>query len=319
MNPNNATLTVPSGALVCPSAPLGGLGIVPNKPSMMPFVGVSTGIDYPVSMLTMSAAAAKSSIAPFAPSTAAQNGPLTYPISIGGALPSTSPLVPSVGSHSVSHLQGDVQGLSLKQESLLMNAGAGPSRSVGGALGMDNSGMPTHGEHSLWTGIPNLGPPPRTAREAGPSSAGASVGAVDDAGRRTLSRKRPRSNVDGDGDLREQCPHCSMRARTRVGLQNHLRIVHKSGSEHKCAECSAEFPWKSTLENHVRLVHRKERPFQCQRCNKAFRWSSHLEEHVWVVHEHKKPFSCAICSKSFGRKNNMQKHMRKVHRLDTPR
>ena len=156
-------------------------------------------------------------------------------------------------------------------------------------------------------------------------SSSAGSGSVGSGARATATtrRKRPRHAVEneqlvggvevGGEELKEKCPLCPMKLRTRVNLQNHMRVVHKSGSEHRCLECSAEFPWKSTLDNHVRLVHRKERPFKCGRCDKAFRWSSHLQEHIWVVHEKKKPFKCEICDKAFGRKNNRTKHERKVH------
>ncbi len=201
----------------------------------------------------------------------------------------------SASSGTTAHLPVD---LVVKSEALVSDI---PSANVSGL-------WPTSTFPTTPAAVPFTLQPDVSSRlaAAGPSSSMQRLGPTG------TTLKRSRASVeDEDDQLKEQCPLCPVRARSRAVLQSHLRTVHKTGSEHRCNECGAEFPWKSTLDNHVRLVHRKERPFKCQLCDKAFRWSSHLEEHVWVVHEGRKPFKCEVCNKAFGRKNNMLKHARR--------
>ncbi|KAJ8704921.1 hypothetical protein PYW08_012241 [Mythimna loreyi] len=81
-----------------------------------------------------------------------------------------------------------------------------------------------------------------------------------------------------------QCQICLKPSKNRVGLDQHIRNVHKGRPNNKmCHHCGKGFPTKVQLESHIRS-HTGERPFICEYCPTTFSQQSNLYKHNRQVH-----------------------------------
>ncbi|CAH0731081.1 unnamed protein product, partial [Brenthis ino] len=81
-----------------------------------------------------------------------------------------------------------------------------------------------------------------------------------------------------------QCPICNKPSKNRVGLEQHIRAVHKGRPNNRmCHHCGKGFPTKVQLESHIR-THTGERPFMCEFCPTTFSQQSNLYKHHRQVH-----------------------------------
>ncbi|XP_022830584.1 zinc finger protein 37-like [Spodoptera litura] len=81
-----------------------------------------------------------------------------------------------------------------------------------------------------------------------------------------------------------QCHICLKPSKNRVGLDQHIRNVHKGRPNNKmCHHCGKGFPTKVQLESHIR-THTGERPFICEFCPTTFSQQSNLYKHNRQVH-----------------------------------
>ncbi|XP_050556892.1 zinc finger imprinted 3-like [Spodoptera frugiperda] len=81
-----------------------------------------------------------------------------------------------------------------------------------------------------------------------------------------------------------QCHICLKTSKNRVGLDQHIRNVHKGRPNNKmCHHCGKGFPTKVQLESHIR-THTGERPFICEFCPTTFSQQSNLYKHNRQVH-----------------------------------
>ncbi|CAH2083767.1 unnamed protein product [Euphydryas editha] len=81
-----------------------------------------------------------------------------------------------------------------------------------------------------------------------------------------------------------QCPICCKPSKNRVGLEQHIRAVHKGRPNNRmCHHCGKGFPTKVQLESHIR-THTGERPFMCEYCPTTFSQQSNLYKHHRQVH-----------------------------------
>ncbi|XP_047542875.1 zinc finger protein 83-like [Vanessa atalanta] len=81
-----------------------------------------------------------------------------------------------------------------------------------------------------------------------------------------------------------QCPICYKPSKNRVGLEQHVRAVHKGRPNNRmCHHCGKGFPTKVQLESHIR-THTGERPFMCEFCPTTFSQQSNLYKHHRQVH-----------------------------------
>ncbi|KAI5637196.1 zinc-finger double domain-containing protein [Phthorimaea operculella] len=81
-----------------------------------------------------------------------------------------------------------------------------------------------------------------------------------------------------------QCHICNKPSKNRVGLDQHIRNVHKGRPNNKvCHYCGKAFPTKVQLESHIRS-HTGERPYVCTLCPTTFSQQSNLYKHNRQVH-----------------------------------
>ncbi|XP_068627133.1 zinc finger protein 37-like [Battus philenor] len=94
-----------------------------------------------------------------------------------------------------------------------------------------------------------------------------------------------------------QCHICNKATKNRVGLDQHVRYVHKSRPNNKmCHYCGKGFPTKVQLESHIR-THTGERPFICEFCPTTFSQKSNLYKHNRQVHLNIKTKRYPLCKK----------------------
>ncbi|CAK1592423.1 unnamed protein product [Parnassius mnemosyne] len=93
------------------------------------------------------------------------------------------------------------------------------------------------------------------------------------------------------------CHICNKATKNRVGLDQHIRYVHKSRPNNKmCHYCGKGFPTKVQLESHIR-THTGERPFICEYCPTTFSQKSNLYKHNRQVHLNIKTKRYPLCKK----------------------
>nr|XP_013189842.1 unnamed protein product [Amyelois transitella] len=86
-------------------------------------------------------------------------------------------------------------------------------------------------------------------------------------------------------------------SKNRVGLDQHIRNVHKGRPNDKmCHHCGKGFPTKVQLESHIR-THTGERPFICEFCPTMFSQQSNLYKHNRQVHLNMKSKRYPMCKK----------------------
>ncbi|XP_072946926.1 uncharacterized protein [Epargyreus clarus] len=94
-----------------------------------------------------------------------------------------------------------------------------------------------------------------------------------------------------------QCHICQKTSKNRVGLEQHVRNVHKGRPNNKmCHHCGKGFPTKVQLESHIR-THTGERPFICEYCPTTFSQQSNLYKHHRQVHLNIKSKRYPLCNK----------------------
>nr|XP_049696128.1 zinc finger protein 483-like [Helicoverpa armigera] len=94
-----------------------------------------------------------------------------------------------------------------------------------------------------------------------------------------------------------QCHICMKPSKNRVGLDQHIRNVHKGRPNNKmCHHCGKGFPTKVQLESHIR-THTGERPFICEFCPTTFSQQSNLYKHNRQVHLNIKSKRYPLCKR----------------------
>ncbi|XP_063631178.1 gastrula zinc finger protein XlCGF62.1-like [Cydia splendana] len=95
-----------------------------------------------------------------------------------------------------------------------------------------------------------------------------------------------------------QCHICHKPSKNRVGLDQHIRNVHRGRPNNKmCHHCGKGFPTKVQLESHIR-THTGERPFICEFCPTTFSQQSNLYKHNRQVHLNIKSKRYPLCKKT---------------------
>ncbi|CAK1553175.1 unnamed protein product [Leptosia nina] len=104
--------------------------------------------------------------------------------------------------------------------------------------------------------------------------------------RRFADKTKLRDHIEGKHMHRTyQCYICDKPSKNRVGLEQHIRNVHKGRPNNKmCHHCGKGFPTKVQLESHIR-THTGERPFICEYCPTTFSQQSNLYKHHRQVHQ----------------------------------
>ncbi|XP_013144614.1 PREDICTED: zinc finger protein 557-like [Papilio polytes] len=93
------------------------------------------------------------------------------------------------------------------------------------------------------------------------------------------------------------CHICNKATKNRVGLDQHIRYVHRDRPNNKmCHYCGKGFPTKVQLESHIR-THTGERPFICEYCPTTFSQKSNLYKHNRQVHLNIKTKRYSLCKK----------------------
>ncbi|CAG9790465.1 unnamed protein product [Diatraea saccharalis] len=94
-----------------------------------------------------------------------------------------------------------------------------------------------------------------------------------------------------------QCHICLKPSKNRVGLDQHIRNIHKGRPNNKmCHHCGKGFPTRLQLESHIR-THTGERPFICEFCPTTFSQQSNLYKHNRQVHSNIKTKRYTSCKK----------------------
>ncbi|XP_052748252.1 zinc finger protein 782-like isoform X1 [Galleria mellonella] len=94
-----------------------------------------------------------------------------------------------------------------------------------------------------------------------------------------------------------QCHICLKPSKNRMGLDQHIRNVHRGRPNNKiCHHCGKGFPTKVQLESHIR-THTGERPFICEYCPTTFSQQSNLYKHNRQVHLNIKSKRYSVCKK----------------------
>ncbi|XP_053622510.1 PR domain zinc finger protein 5-like [Plodia interpunctella] len=107
----------------------------------------------------------------------------------------------------------------------------------------------------------------------------------DDCNKRFADKTKLRDHIE-EKHLHKtyQCHICLKPSKNRVGLDQHIRNVHKGRPNNKmCHHCGKGFPTKVQLESHIR-THTGERPFICEFCPTMFSQQSNLYKHNRQVH-----------------------------------
>ncbi|XP_041983876.1 zinc finger and BTB domain-containing protein 17-like [Aricia agestis] len=112
--------------------------------------------------------------------------------------------------------------------------------------------------------------------------------------------------------LRFICEHCSKRFADKTKLRNHIEEKHLHWT-YTCNLCGKPSKNRVGLEQHVRNVH-KGRPNNkiCHHCGKGFPTKMQLESHI-RTHTGERPFICEFCPTTFSQQSNLYKHHRQVH------
>ncbi|XP_045783615.1 zinc finger protein 845-like [Maniola jurtina] len=121
----------------------------------------------------------------------------------------------------------------------------------------------------------------------------------DHCGHRFVDKTKLRDHIEEKHLYRTfQCHICHKPSKNRVGLEQHVRTVHKGRPNNRiCHHCGKGFPTKVQLESHIR-THTGERPFMCEYCPVTFSQQSNLYKHHRQVHLNMKSKRYPLCKKS---------------------
>ncbi|XP_045525631.1 gastrula zinc finger protein XlCGF26.1-like [Pieris brassicae] len=108
------------------------------------------------------------------------------------------------------------------------------------------------------------------------------------------------------------CDHCKRRFADKTKLRDHIEDKHLHRT-YKCYICDKPSKNRVGLEQHIRNVH-KGRPNNkmCHHCGKGFPTKVQLESHI-RTHTGERPFICEYCPTTFSQQSNLYKHHRQVH------
>ncbi|CAH0404039.1 unnamed protein product [Chilo suppressalis] len=112
--------------------------------------------------------------------------------------------------------------------------------------------------------------------------------------------------------LRYVCDHCKRRFADKTKLRDHIEEKHLHKTYH-CHICLKPSKNRVGLDQHIRNVH-KGRPNNkmCHHCGKGFPTKLQLESHI-RTHTGERPFICEFCPTTFSQQSNLYKHNRQVH------
>lgn len=112
--------------------------------------------------------------------------------------------------------------------------------------------------------------------------------------------------------LRYICDHCKRRFCDKTKLRDHIEEKHLHTTYH-CHICSKPYKNRVGLDQHIRNVH-KGRPKNkmCHHCGRGFPTNMQLESHI-RTHTGERPFICEFCPTTFSQQSNLYKHYRQVH------
>ncbi|XP_045541169.1 zinc finger protein 181 [Papilio machaon] len=108
------------------------------------------------------------------------------------------------------------------------------------------------------------------------------------------------------------CDHCNKRFADKTKLRDHIEDKHLH-KVYNCHICNKATKNRVGLDQHIRYVHR-DRPNNkmCHYCGKGFPTKVQLESHI-RTHTGERPFICEYCPTTFSQKSNLYKHNRQVH------
>ncbi|KAM3955989.1 uncharacterized protein ACR2FA_010043 [Aphomia sociella] len=112
--------------------------------------------------------------------------------------------------------------------------------------------------------------------------------------------------------LRFICDHCNKRFADKTKLRDHIeeKHLHKTYQCHICLKPSKN---RMGLDQHIRNVHRgRPNNKMCHHCGKGFPTKVQLESHI-RTHTGERPFICEYCPTTFSQQSNLYKHNRQVH------
>ncbi|CAH2065054.1 unnamed protein product, partial [Iphiclides podalirius] len=108
------------------------------------------------------------------------------------------------------------------------------------------------------------------------------------------------------------CDHCNKRFADKTKLRDHIEEKHLHRVYH-CQICNKATKNRVGLDQHVRYVHRgRPNSKMCHYCGKGFPTKVQLESHI-RTHTGERPFICEYCPTTFSQKSNLYKHNRQVH------
>ncbi|XP_050664321.1 zinc finger protein 675-like isoform X2 [Leptidea sinapis] len=113
--------------------------------------------------------------------------------------------------------------------------------------------------------------------------------------------------------LRFICDHCKRRFADKTKLRDHIEDKHLNRTTYQCYICHKPSKSRVGLDQHIRNVH-KGRPNNkiCHYCGKGFPTKVQLESHI-RTHTGERPFICEYCPTTFSQQSNLYKHHRQVH------
>ena len=110
-----------------------------------------------------------------------------------------------------------------------------------------------------------------------------------------------------------ECPECSKKFLSEIGLERHERIVHVN--DFHCKICKKRFTNKSRLEDHINYIHMGVKLHLCSICGKHFTTSGTLARHKRKEHMGEKHYNCNECNKTFDTSEGLRKHKCKKHQI----
>jgi hypothetical protein len=99
-------------------------------------------------------------------------------------------------------------------------------------------------------------------------------------------------------------------------------IFHDESHKFKCTmsledgtQCTGKYRTRMLLENHVKLVHNNIKPFPCKQCDKEFRGRRALVEHILADHMNIR-LKCVVtgCQLKFKNKRALRYHVKSYHK-----
>ncbi|XP_075990079.1 uncharacterized protein LOC142985660 [Anticarsia gemmatalis] len=112
--------------------------------------------------------------------------------------------------------------------------------------------------------------------------------------------------------LRFICDHCNRRFSDKTKLRDHIeeKHLHKTFQCHICLKMSKN---RVGLDQHIRNVHKgRPKDKMCHHCGRGFPTRMQLDAHI-RMHTGERPFICEFCPTTFSQQSNLNKHNKQVH------